>query len=156
MTGRDNGRDERHEINDRYDKTARNDNHEHTAYRHDDKREPNASDGKQDGTETPAPPSAIPPPPPSAPPPGDSPPLPPSPPRMASKMDKYFNTSYDPRLDLGEVPAEGLIQAVGWDGMLEVLKERGRKVSLHSSKMVVSSDCLVISMRAVDPNPHRR
>lgn len=44
-------------------------------------------------------------------------------------MDKYFTPAYDPRLDLGEVPAEGLIQAVGWDGMLEVLKERGRKVS---------------------------
>ena len=44
-------------------------------------------------------------------------------------MDKYFTPAYDPRLDLGEVPAEGLIQAVGWDGMLEVLKERGRKVN---------------------------
>ncbi|ORX40524.1 hypothetical protein BD324DRAFT_677982 [Kockovaella imperatae] len=50
-----------------------------------------------------------------------------SPPSNLSKMDKYFHTSYDPRLDLGEVPKEGMVAEVGWDNMLAVLKERGQK-----------------------------
>ena len=49
-----------------------------------------------------------------------------------SKMDKYFDTGYDPRLDLGAVPKEGMVAEVGWDNMLAILKERGQKVS-HSS-----------------------
>ncbi|EIW72004.1 hypothetical protein TREMEDRAFT_66667 [Tremella mesenterica DSM 1558] len=50
----------------------------------------------------------------------------PPPPRL-SKMDKYFTPAYNPVLDVGEVPKEGLITAVGWDNMLAVLKERGKK-----------------------------
>lgn len=44
-------------------------------------------------------------------------------------MDKYFKKSYDPALDVGEVPKTGLVTAVGWDNMLAVLKDRGKKVS---------------------------
>lgn len=51
----------------------------------------------------------------------------PSPPPV-SKMDKYFESSYDPRLDLPAVPAQGLVAEVGWDNMLAILKERGKKV----------------------------
>ncbi|RSH91913.1 hypothetical protein EHS25_009283 [Saitozyma podzolica] len=59
------------------------------------------------------------------PPPTDSP-IHPAPARI-SKMDKYFQSSYDPRLDLGAVPKEGLVAEVGWDNMLAILKERGKK-----------------------------
>ncbi|KAH9923686.1 uncharacterized protein B0H18DRAFT_878426 [Fomitopsis serialis] len=56
------------------------------------------------------------------------PPLPPLP----SKMDKYFESSYDPRLDvaplaLPTVPKTGLIDDAdfaGWDAMLEVIRQR--------------------------------
>ncbi|WVQ66951.1 uncharacterized protein L199_005142 [Kwoniella botswanensis] len=44
-----------------------------------------------------------------------------------SKMDKYFNSTYDPRLDFAPIPKEGMIADVGWDNMLAVLKEKGRK-----------------------------
>jgi hypothetical protein len=50
------------------------------------------------------------------------------PPARLSKMDKYFANTYDPRMDLGEVPREGMISTVGWDNMLAILKERGKKV----------------------------
>ena len=43
-------------------------------------------------------------------------------------MDKYFDEDYDPRLDLGEVPRNGYVPEVGWDNMLAILKERGKKV----------------------------
>jgi hypothetical protein len=46
-------------------------------------------------------------------------------------MDKYFKQEYDPRLDYGEVPSEGLVAEVGWDNMLAILKERGKKVSQY-------------------------
>ncbi|WWC64542.1 uncharacterized protein I303_107152 [Kwoniella dejecticola CBS 10117] len=49
------------------------------------------------------------------------------PPAPLSKMDKYFSTTYDPRLDFASIPKEGLIQDVGWDNMLAVLKEKGKK-----------------------------
>jgi hypothetical protein len=44
-------------------------------------------------------------------------------------MDRYFQSSYDPRLDVGDVPKDGPVLAVGWDNMLAVMKERGVKVS---------------------------
>ena len=47
-------------------------------------------------------------------------------------MDRYFSREYDPRLDLGEVPKEGFIGEVGWDNMLAILKERGKKRRHHS------------------------
>ncbi|KAH9056865.1 hypothetical protein EDB87DRAFT_1833426 [Lactarius vividus] len=74
------------------------------------------------------------------PPPGPPPPLPPpadfSPdsvrPDLPSKMDKYFEASYDPRLDVAplampNVPATGLVNNAefeGWDAMLELIKQR--------------------------------
>ncbi|KAH9016516.1 hypothetical protein EDB84DRAFT_1523983 [Lactarius hengduanensis] len=74
------------------------------------------------------------------PPPGPPPPLPPpadfSPdsvrPDLPSKMDKYFEASYDPRLDvaplaLPNVPATGLVNNAefeGWEAMLELIKQR--------------------------------
>lgn len=58
----------------------------------------------------------------------------PSPPRnLPSKMDKYFEESYDPRLDVASlstvpnVPATGLINNAefeGWDTMLELIQLR--------------------------------
>ena len=71
--------------------------------------------------------SAAPPPPPADVPPSPPPPSPPVAP--LSKMDRYFDTTYDPRLDLGEIPAEGMIASVGWDNMLAVIKDKGKKVS---------------------------
>lgn len=58
-------------------------------------------------------------------------PLPPKPAAL-SKMDKYFAQSYDPRIDVGEVPPEGMIADVGWDNMLAILKDRGQKRRHHS------------------------
>ena len=60
-----------------------------------------------------------------------------------SKMDKYFKGDYNPRLDLGEVPKEGLIGEVGWDNMLAILQDRGKKVSrtdTHRHCMVMRRD----------------
>jgi hypothetical protein len=51
-------------------------------------------------------------------------------------MDKYFESDYDPRLDLGEVPRNGYVPEVGWDNMLAILKERGKKVSSPKSTFV--------------------
>ena len=51
---------------------------------------------------------------------------------LSSKMDKYFEESYDPRLDIGhmtipEIPKTGLIddlQFESWDAVLEVVRQR--------------------------------
>ncbi|KAF9260864.1 hypothetical protein L218DRAFT_1079099 [Marasmius fiardii PR-910] len=53
-------------------------------------------------------------------------------PKLPSKMDRYFEESYDPRLDITplsipQVPATGLINNAefeGWDAMLELLRVR--------------------------------
>ncbi|KZT22617.1 hypothetical protein NEOLEDRAFT_1180705 [Neolentinus lepideus HHB14362 ss-1] len=53
-------------------------------------------------------------------------------PPITSKMDKYFETSYDPRLDVAplkvpEIPATGLIDDAafeGWDAMLKIIELR--------------------------------
>ena len=74
------------------------------------------------------------------PPPGPPPPLPPPAdftrdsvrPDLPSKMDKYFEASYDPRFDVAplavpNVPATGLVSNAefeGWDAMLELIKQR--------------------------------
>lgn len=74
------------------------------------------------------------------PPPGPPPPLPPPDdftrdsvrPDLPSKMDKYFEASYDPRFDVAplavpNVPATGLVSNAefeGWDAMLELIKQR--------------------------------
>ncbi|KAG1848517.1 hypothetical protein DFJ58DRAFT_466320 [Suillus subalutaceus] len=58
------------------------------------------------------------------------PPLPPA--QLPSKMDKYFQDSYDPRLDVAtlpvpNVPATGLVSDAefeGWDAMLELIRQR--------------------------------
>ncbi|KAG2136546.1 uncharacterized protein EDB93DRAFT_1253989 [Suillus bovinus] len=58
------------------------------------------------------------------------PPLPPA--QLPSKMDKYFQESYDPRLDVAtlpvpNVPATGLVSDAefeGWDAMLELIRQR--------------------------------
>ncbi|KAI0299887.1 hypothetical protein BC826DRAFT_993935 [Russula brevipes] len=71
---------------------------------------------------------------------GPPPPLPPPDdfsadsvrPDLPSKMDKYFDASYDPRLDVAplaapSIPATGLIDNAefeGWDAMLELIKQR--------------------------------
>ncbi|KAH0591335.1 hypothetical protein H2248_001414 [Termitomyces sp. 'cryptogamus'] len=83
---------------------------------------------------SPRPPSGSPPPLPSGPPPPlPSPgPFPPPHARLPSKMDKYFEESYDPRLDVAPlavptVPKTGLIndaEYAGWDAMLELLRVR--------------------------------
>jgi len=52
--------------------------------------------------------------------------------QLPSKMDKYFEESYDPRLDVAplvapKVPATGLINNAefeGWDAMLDLLRQR--------------------------------
>lgn len=51
---------------------------------------------------------------------------------MPSKMDKYFEASYDPRFDVAplavpNVPATGLVSNAefeGWDAMLDLIKQR--------------------------------
>lgn len=55
-----------------------------------------------------------------------------SPGTVASKMDKYFDASYDPRLDIEPmtvptVPATGLIEGTefeGWEAMLDIIRQR--------------------------------
>jgi hypothetical protein len=62
--------------------------------------------------------------------PSPQPALPPA--RLPSKMDKYFEESYDPRFDVAplsvpKVPATGLIDNAdfeGWDAMLELIRLR--------------------------------
>ncbi|EPQ60044.1 hypothetical protein GLOTRDRAFT_134807 [Gloeophyllum trabeum ATCC 11539] len=64
--------------------------------------------------------------------PSSSPPPVPPPPPIESKMDKYFEASYDPRLDVAplkvpEIPATGLIDDAafeGWDAMLRLIELR--------------------------------
>jgi hypothetical protein len=54
---------------------------------------------------------------------------------IQSKMDRYFEESYNPQLDLTGVlpiPSSGLVPDVGWDNMLAVLKEKGKKVCIVS------------------------
>ncbi|KAF8481631.1 hypothetical protein DFH94DRAFT_402786 [Russula ochroleuca] len=73
------------------------------------------------------------------PPPGPPPPLPPPAdfsrsvrPDLPSKMDKYFEASYDPRLDVAplvapSIPATGLLNNAefeDWDAMLDLIKQR--------------------------------
>lgn len=53
-------------------------------------------------------------------------------PEFSSKMDKYFDASYDPRLDTGpltlpNIPSSGLIDGAefeGWEAMLEIVRQR--------------------------------
>ncbi len=53
-------------------------------------------------------------------------------PAVPSKMDKYFDSTYDPRLDVAPlsmptIPATGLISDAefeGWDAMLEIIRMR--------------------------------
>lgn len=55
-----------------------------------------------------------------------------SPDIVSSKMDKYFEASYDPRLDTGpmtipNVPSTGLIDGAdfeSWDAMLDIIRQR--------------------------------
>lgn len=57
-------------------------------------------------------------------------------PPIQSKMDRYFDEAYNPQLDFTGVlpiPSDGLVPDVGWDNMLAVLKEKGRKVGLLAS-----------------------
>ena len=56
-------------------------------------------------------------------------------PPIQSKMDRYFEESYNPQLDLTgvlNIPSSGLVPDVGWDNMLAVLKEKGKKVRTFS------------------------
>ncbi|KAI0706161.1 hypothetical protein BC835DRAFT_1302530 [Cytidiella melzeri] len=67
---------------------------------------------------------------PAPPPPSNAPP--PLPSHLPSKMDRYFEESYDPRLDVAplsapSIPATGLIsdaEFAGWDAMLELIRQR--------------------------------
>lgn len=53
-------------------------------------------------------------------------------PELSSKMDKYFDASYDPRLDTGplvlpNIPSTGLIDGAefeGWEAMLDIVRQR--------------------------------
>ncbi|CAK9783277.1 hypothetical protein CC85DRAFT_282016 [Cutaneotrichosporon oleaginosum] len=65
---------------------------------------------------------------------------PPPPPSRISRMDRYFKRDYDPRLDVGEVPKTGPVTAVGWDNMLAVLKERGKKRRRNSPTLSTSPE----------------
>jgi hypothetical protein len=50
---------------------------------------------------------------------------------IRSKMDRYFEATYDPKLDptgVLPIPSEGMVPDVGWDNMLAILKEKGKKV----------------------------
>ncbi|WVQ74224.1 hypothetical protein IAR50_003819 [Cryptococcus sp. DSM 104548] len=87
----------------------------------------------QSSSSKPPPPRNTPPPKPRSP--SRSPsPSPPPPPK--SKMDRYFEESYDPRLDFPTtVASEGIVQDVGWDNMLAVLKERGKKKRRQSPSL---------------------
>jgi hypothetical protein len=63
-------------------------------------------------------------------------------PPLQSKMDRYFAETYDPRLDFSgvlPVPSAGLVADVGWDNMLAVLKEKGKKVRNFRISWTVSS-----------------
>lgn len=75
---------------------------------------------------------------------------PPPPPSTISRMDRYFKRDYDPRLDVGEVPKTGPVTAVGWNNMLAVLKDRGKKVSYQAG-----IDKLTTSAVATRPRSRR-
>ncbi|UZJ57406.1 hypothetical protein CBS101457_006726 [Exobasidium rhododendri] len=55
-----------------------------------------------------------------------------------SKMDRYFDRHYDPKLDVSAKVAQdkdGLIEDDGWDRMLQVLKEKDeRKLARKEEK----------------------
>ncbi|GMK56567.1 hypothetical protein CspeluHIS016_0304070 [Cutaneotrichosporon spelunceum] len=55
-------------------------------------------------------------------------------------MDRYFKRDYDPRLDVGKVPKTGQATAIGWDNMLAVLKERGKKRRRNSPTLSSSPE----------------
>ncbi|KAG6894595.1 hypothetical protein C0992_005471 [Termitomyces sp. T32_za158] len=109
--------------------------HKHK-HKHKRTKPPTAASSHTAHSTSPRPPSSSPPPLPSGPPPPPPPPGPPPPPpparRLPSKMDKYFEESYDPRLDVAplavpSVPKTGLIsdaEYAGWDAMLELLRVR--------------------------------
>jgi hypothetical protein len=87
---------------------------------------------------------------------------------VPSKMDKYFDESYDPRLDVAplsvpQVPSSGLINNAeyeGWDAMLELLRlrqqDRDEKKRLErlgllpKPKTSVKKGQLVVASNAAD------
>lgn len=96
-----------------------------------------------------------------------SPGLEPQPPvQLPSKMDRYFEESYDPRLDVAplsapKVPATGLINNAefeGWDAMLELIrvrredkeeKKRLERLGLSKEKLKVKKSVPISSSAAV-------
>lgn len=96
-----------------------------------------------------------------------SPILGPQPPvQLPSKMDRYFEESYDPRLDVAplstpKVPATGLINNAefeGWDAMLELIrvrredkeeKKRLDRLGLSKEKVKVKKNVPINSSAAV-------
>ena len=96
-----------------------------------------------------------------------SPSLGPQPPvQLPSKMDRYFEESYDPRLDVAplsapKVPATGLINNAefeGWDAMLELIrvrredkeeKKRLDRLGLSKEKVKVKKNVSISSSAAV-------
>ena len=96
-----------------------------------------------------------------------SPSLGPQPPvQLPSKMDRYFEESYDPRLDVAplsapKVPATGLINNAefeGWDAMLELIrvrredkeeKKRLDRLGLSKEKVKVKKNASISSSAAV-------
>lgn len=71
-------------------------------------------------------------------------------------MDKYFEKTYDPRLDVGpltapKVPATGLISDaayLGWDAMLQLLRQRedDRAEKKRLERMGLNKDEIKTSM----------
>ena len=97
----------------------------------------------------------------SSPSPGPQPPV-----QLPSKMDRYFEESYDPRLDVAplsapKVPATGLINNAefeGWDAMLELIrvrkedkeeKKRLERWGLSKEKVKVKKNVPISSSAAV-------
>ena len=93
--------------------------------------------------------------------PGPQPPV-----QLPSKMDRYFEESYDPRLDVAplsapKVPATGLINNAefeGWDAMLELIrvrredkeeKKRLDRLGLSKEKVKVKKNSTISSSAAV-------
>jgi hypothetical protein len=86
--------------------------------------------------------------------------------QLPSKMDRYFEESYDPRLDVAplstpQVPATGLINNAefeGWDAMLELIrvrredkeeKKRLDRLGLSKEKVKVKKNVPISSSAAV-------
>ena len=86
--------------------------------------------------------------------------------QLPSKMDRYFEESYDPRLDVAplstpKVPATGLINNAefeGWDAMLELIrvrredkeeKKRLDRLGLSKEKVKVKKNAPISSSAAV-------